>query len=356
MRLLIHAINGVGLGHLVRTLEIAKALLAQKEDAQIVFVTNSAFPDPIIREGFKVYQLKHHTNMVLDGTMSYETYLRANYLRIRALIKKERPEIILMDGEFNAPLVDFCYKNKVKICFVLRKTTDSNFNDLCQKGLWEKVDLVLVPHNEEEISPAQKDILLKSRNVHLVGPILRPMERPPQRLEDDIFRILITFSAGANIQGNRELYSRVSDFLGELRERKMRIGGKEVQVSIVTGPFFREESCDLHGFDCTKFEGDLPGVIAGSNFVISPAGYNLVNEIISTKTPALLIPASRKKDDQYARAKLLEDKGCAVVVKSGVWEPLERLITEHKLDKMRSAFPEIIPGNIAAAKRLIEMV
>lgn len=356
MKLLIHAINGVGLGHLVRTLEIAKALLAQKEDAQIVFVTNSTFPDLIIREGFRVYQLKHHTNMVLDGTISYDMYLQANYLRIRALIKKERPDMILMDSEFNSPLVDFCYENKVKICFVLRKTTDPNFNYLCQKDLLEKVDLVLVPHNEEEISLAQKDILLKSRNVHFVGPILKTMEQPLKRIkDDDIFRILITFSAGADIQGNKELYSKVSGFLCELRERKMRIGGKEALVSIVTGPFFRESACDLQGFDYTKFKDDLSREMAGSDLVISPAGYNLINEIISTKTPALLIPAATKKDDQYARAKSLEDKGCVVIVKSGIWEYLERLIVEHKLDKMRSAFPNIIPGNITAADRLIEL-
>ena len=69
MKLLIHAIDGIGLGHLIRTLEIAKALLFQMKDAQIVFVTNSVFPAPIIREGFKVYQLPYHTNMVLDKTI-----------------------------------------------------------------------------------------------------------------------------------------------------------------------------------------------------------------------------------------------------------------------------------------------
>lgn len=355
MKLLIHAINGVGLGHLVRTLEIAKALLAQKEDVQIVFATNSAFPDLIARQEFRVYQLKHHTRIVLDGTITYETYLRANYLRIRALIKKERPDMILMDSEFNGPLVDFCYESKIKICFVLRKTIDSHFHYLCQKGLLEKVDLILVPHSEEEISAEHRNILLKIRNVHFVGPILRSMGRPLKRIKDDIFKILITFSAGADIPGNKELYAKVSGFLCELKKRKMRIGGKEALVSIVTGPFFRESACDLHGFDYTKFKDDLSREMAGSDLVISPAGYNLINEIISTKTPALLIPVATKIDDQYARAKSLEDKGCVVIVKSGIWECLERLIVEHKLDKMRSAFPHIVPGNITAANRLIEL-
>ena len=356
MKLLIHAIDGVGLGHLVRTLEIAKALLAQIKDAQIVFVTNSAFPEPIIREGFKVYQLQYHTNMVLDGTVSYEAYLRANYLRIRAIVSKERPDMILMDTEFNSPLVNFCSKIKLKTCFVLRRTTDQNFNYLCQKGFLDTVDLVLVPHREEDLSPSQRDILLKHRNVHFVGPILRSAGQTPKGIKDGIFRILITFAAGADIPDNKALFSKVSEFLFELKNRKMRIGDKEAQVSIVAGPYFKEGSCDLHGFDYKTFEYDLPAVMAGCDIVVSPAGYNLINEIISTKTPALLIPVARKEDDQYARARSLEDKGCAVIVKAGIWECLERLIVEHKVDKMRQAFPDITQGNIAAASRIIELV
>ena len=355
MKLLIHAIDGIGLGHLVRTLEIAKALRFQIKAAQIVFVTNSAFPDPIIREGFKVYQLPYHTNMVLDGTISYGAYLRINYLRIRAIIRKERPDMILMDSEFNRPLVDFCFENKLKTCFVLRRTIDQQFNSLCQKGFLDRVDLILVPHSEEEISQAQKNILLKYRNVYFVGPILRSVGKAQKGIKDGIFRILITFAAGADIPGNKELFSKVSDFLAELKTRKMRMDDKEALVSIVVGPYFRDGLCDLHGFDYKTFEYDLPGVMAGSDLIVSPAGYNLINEIISTKTPALLIPVATKEDDQYVRARSLEDKGCAVIVKDRIWECLERLIVEHKLDKMRLAFPDITQGNIAAARRLMEL-
>ncbi len=355
MKLLIHAIDGVGLGHLVRTLEIAKAVLSQSKDTQIVFVTNAAFPGPIIREGFKVYQLPYHAKMVLDDTLAYEAYLRANYLRIRAIIKKERPAMILMDSEFNSPLVNFCSENRIKTVFVLRSTTDQKVNYLCQKGFLDRVDLVLVPHNEEEISPAHKSVLLKYKNVHCVGPILRLAGKSPPRIKDGVFRILITFSAGADIPGNKELFSKVSDFLLELKKRKRRIGDQEIQVSIVAGPYFKEGSCDFHGFDYKNFEYDLPGVMAGADLVVSPAGYNMINEIMATQTPALLIPIATKEDSQYDRARSLADKGCAVIVKAGIWECLEGLIVEHKTDNMRQAFPDITQGNRTAAERLIEL-
>ncbi|MBF0504817.1 MAG: glycosyltransferase [Candidatus Omnitrophica bacterium] len=355
MKLLIHAIDGVGLGHLVRTLEIAKALLSQIKDAQIIFVTNSAFPEPLLRAGFKVYKLTLNTKMVLDGKVSHESYLRINYLRIRAIISREQPEMILMDSEFNRPLVDFCFESKLKTCFVLRNTTDQNLDYLSQKGFLDKVDLVLVPHSEEEVSPRQRTILLKNRNTHFVGPIVRSVGKIKRATKDGTLRILITFSTGADIPQHAKLFSKVSDFLAELKKQEMCIDDTKIQVAIVTGPYFKKGSCDLHGFDYKKFEVDLPGIMAGHDLVVSPAGYNLINEIISTKTPALLVPVDRKEDDQYARARSLEDKGCAVIVKDGIWDCLKSLIADHKLERMRRAFPDMTQGNIVAAKRLIEL-
>lgn len=390
MKILFHAINGIGLGHVVRTLEIAKAIRAQHADAELVFVTNSVYPDPIIDAGFKVYRLQSMNEA--DRQTSYSEYLRANYLKIVAIIRKEHPDAVLMDSEFNDPLVEFCSKNKVKTCFVLRRTTDEQFGHLCQKSFWNKVDLVLVPHTKDDLDPAQRNVLSKHKNVHFVGPILREFmdsnspecharecghpdesildshirggdiaslelnSKTNQLPNDEILRILITFAAGSDIPSNNEMFSKVSVFLGRLRKEGMRIGEKQIDISIVTGPLFNPKACDLHGFKYTKFEYDLPAIMLKSDVVISPAGYNLVNEIIATKTPALLIPVIRKEDDQYVRAKSLEDKGCAQIVREEIWESLECSIEQDKFSDMRLAFPQIGSGNAQAAQQIRELI
>jgi radical SAM protein with 4Fe4S-binding SPASM domain len=356
MKLLIHAINGIGLGHLIRTLQIAKTLSSTVKDIDIVFVTNSAFPDPLIREGFKVYRLKQDTKMVLEGKIPYEMYLRANNAAIKEIISKERPDAVLMDSEFNEQLVDHCFENKIKTCFVLRSTTDQKIHYLFQNNSFHHLDLLLIPHLADEIPPAHRDLLLKHRNAFFTGPVFRSMDAAASRSHRGIFRILITFAAGSDIPENEVLFQKVSDFLEKLKTREMSIRGKKIEVLIITGPYFRSEFYDLHGFEHKNFIHDLPAKMIEADLVISPAGYNLINEIIASRTPALLIPVLRKEDLQFARAKALQDKGCAVIVEQGIWECLEQIISSKKLAEMRLSFPSIIQGNVLAAQKLAELL
>lgn len=356
MKILFHAINGVGLGHLVRTVEIAKALLHQHEGAEIVFVTNSLFPQMISDEGFKVYQLKHHTGMVLDGTITYQEYAQKNYLNIRAIIQKELPDAVVMDSEFNRPLVDFCLEKKIKQCFVLRKTSEANFQSLIVHGLLQKIDLVLVPHHKEEMSLSQRDTLATGKNVQYVGPIVREVKTAKHVEKSKALRVLITFAAGSNLAENERLFSKVSEFLAQLKAQKLSLGGKKIELKIVAGPFYREGSCNLHGFRYSRFQANLAKLMTDADVVIAPAGYNTIQEIVSTRTPALLIPVERKNDDQFERARSLENRGCAVAVESTVLQALEALMQAGKLRKMRAAFPEMFPGNASAALHIFDLI
>ena len=356
MKLLVHAINGVGLGHLTRTLEIAKALRLQKKDISIVFVTNCAFPRPLVRAGFKVYRLAYNAKLVLEGRLSYEAYLKSNYLRISAIIKKEQPDVVMMDSEFNAALVEDCRKNRIKTCFVLRDANNEKMDSLCRKGALGRVDLVLAAVTSQQLAFAQRDALVRQGNVHFVGPIIKnagPLNKEGQK---GVLRILILFSAGADIPGNRELFGRVSEFLAEAKKKKMRVGEKKLEISIITGPYFKERSCDLHGFPHKRFVDDLPSVMAGADLVISPAGYNLINEIIVTKTPALLLPVATRQDRQHERAKDLEEKGCGFIVQGRIWGYLERLAKTGELKEMQKVFPVSVPGNALAAQKIIDLI
>ena len=97
MKILIHAINGVGLGHIIRTLEIAKALIKLRKDAEVIFVTNSQFPQIISDNGFKYYQLKLNTKQVLENKVSYREYAAYNAVSFINVIKREYPDLVLFE-------------------------------------------------------------------------------------------------------------------------------------------------------------------------------------------------------------------------------------------------------------------
>ena len=54
MKVVFVAINGIGLGHLNRTRQIARALRERDPSVEIVFVTNSIKPEFVQQDGFTV--------------------------------------------------------------------------------------------------------------------------------------------------------------------------------------------------------------------------------------------------------------------------------------------------------------
>lgn len=95
MKVLVHAIDGIGLGHVARTVALASELESQAPGVRIVFVTNAIFTDPIAHAGFKKYALPVDTKMVVDGRLSYPAYLRMNFTALLELSQKKNPTLFL---------------------------------------------------------------------------------------------------------------------------------------------------------------------------------------------------------------------------------------------------------------------
>lgn len=85
--------------------------------------------------------------------------------------------------------------------------------------------------------------------------------------------------------------------------RKRRPALKAV---LVAGPLFRDWHLlqSVAGVTVVPFEPDMSSRLAQAKLVICQAGYNTVAELVQLGTKAILVPADRQWDDQFARAKL----------------------------------------------------
>ncbi|HEY9291676.1 MAG TPA: glycosyltransferase, partial [Microlunatus sp.] len=85
---------------------------------------------------------------------------------------------------------------------------------------------------------------------------------------------------------------------------------------IVTGPYLsdaeRRSLRQLAGPQLTliNFAETMEEFVAGADAVVSMAGYNSTVEVLSTSTPALLVPRTRPRLEQLIRAERLADHGC----------------------------------------------
>lgn len=346
MKLLIHAINGIGLGHVIRTTRIAEALRKISPDDEIVFATNTKY-SIVLKKNYKTYTLKKDTREVIEGRYSYGEYLQYNAMAIKKIISHERPDAVLFDCELNKELLVFCRKNSIKTVYVQRITTPERFSDI--KKHLDLFDSVIIPHEEEGFPSDQKDFLLKLSAV-FVGPIIDLHDCPKGSARE---KILITFGSGAGIPENAPLFSAVDSFLSFLRKNDCVIGSHRADVDIITGPFY-EGGCDLSGFAARVTSDHLVQDMYRSKIVISGAGYNTINEIISTKTPAVVIPLSRRWDDQFQRAKNLSLSGCIEVVHKDILSSVRDILKNWQ--SYHKNFPSIKSGNIQAARILAEVL
>ncbi|MEW5895038.1 MAG: glycosyltransferase [Candidatus Omnitrophota bacterium] len=343
MKLLIHAINGIGLGHLIRTSRIAESFEKLRDDSEIVFVTNSRYSQ-ILEKDHKTYALRKDTRDVIEGKCTYDEYLKFNTRAISKIIFHERPDAVLFDCELNRELVVLCRRNSIKCIFVLRVPAPERFSEI--KSDLALFDGVVVPHHEDEMPSEQRNFLRKLGAV-FAGPIVDTFTCSANTERKNI---LITFGSGANIPDNLPLFSAVDSFLNFLRESNSSIDGQRINLDIVTGPFY-DGGCDLGGFAVRTTSDSLAKDMCQAKIVISGAGYNTINEIISTKTPAVVVPLRRKWDDQFRRAEFYDRLGCLKICSKEILEDIRNVLDNWQ--GFHDRFPLIHNGNRKAAEAVI---
>ena len=159
MKLLVHAINGVGLGHVIRTLRIADAFKKLRPDVNVVFATNTKY-NTILKKSYKTYTLRKNTRAVMEGECSYDEYLRYNTMALRKIVGHERPDAVLFDCELNRELLLFCKKNLIKTVFILRNSIPERFSDI--KKLLHFFNAIIVPHEQDDVPFDQREFLICS--------------------------------------------------------------------------------------------------------------------------------------------------------------------------------------------------
>jgi colanic acid/amylovoran biosynthesis glycosyltransferase len=348
MKLIIHAINGVGLGHLNRTILIADLIKKKHKEIEIKFITNSKFPELISKSGYEYIQLNQNTDEVIRNKLNYNDYLLKNYIDIKKYLDKEKANSIIIDSEYNDKLVEYCFKKKIRVIYILREKPYHLLVQLFNQKYFKNINAVIIPHLKNELPIKKINLLKEYTNIFFLGPITKtPIKNSKFKQKEKIteINILILFSSGANIDINKPIYEKVQLFLKNLNENNDYINNIKINIKIITGPFFNIEKYDFYEYAKVKFEFDINKNYKWSDIIISPAGYNIINEIVINKIPALIVPLKRNEDNQFSRARKLEELGCIKIVNKCLFKELNELIVKDLIKDMKLKFPIIKSNN-----------
>ena len=339
--------NGTGLGHLTRSMAIARRLGSGVEP---IFFTLSEGASVVHELGFPVEYMASHGSPGAGNDWRWSRRLGA---RLRAAIAEAEPGALVFDGILPYdPLV-------AAMAPVPRKVW-------CRRGLWRegassvpltrarRFDAVLEPGElaggeDRGPTPAWRD------GAHQVAPIvfsadedLLPRAEAERELglEPGATTVLVQLGQGAEVAGATERC------LGALT------GRPGVQVAAVSSAI-----ADPHGLPegvvSVRAPYPISRYFAAFDGAVAAPGYNAFHELIRFGVPSVFVPIERETDDQAARARHAERIGVGLGATGPADPRLELLVGALLEDDRRAGMRERLgrlrpPNGAGDAARWLE--
>jgi predicted glycosyltransferase len=331
LRVAFYSHNGFGLGHVSRNATLAASLLGRRPNADVLLITGSAalheFPLPPNIDYVKLPSVRKQATgrwrpQALDIEMEHLIGLRRTI--ILEAVRSYRPHLFVadflplgVDGELIATLEELGDRSDARTVIgfrdlledpaVVAQTWDV---DGTREALGELYDLVLV-YGE----PAWFDFEqygLPADLPRYVG-LLGDPEATPIRPRTTV-RLLATSGGGA------DGYPVLSAALEAVPLLDARVEGG-VRCTALTGPLMPDPDVErLRGIGkrvggrVHRFADDLQSKLARSSVIVGMAGYNTVCEVLSYRTPAVVVPRPGPSTEQTMRARILGQRGLAAVL------------------------------------------
>ncbi len=348
MKTLFYCQHSLGVGHLMRVLQLAEAFLRL---GQVCVISGGKIPESLaINPDIRLEKLppldmntggqleNNHSGAdpqaVLDRRRDRVVKIAQEYRPDTLIVemfpfgrKKFRDEITLLIQQVRGePLTQVLCS--VRDILVTARSDQARFDQRAARWLNEYFDAVLVHADSrfvrlEETFSAHGDIGIP---VHYTGYVSRPAPAQPAEREQ---RIVV--SAGGGRVGHQLLEVAAHSFARLKAEVSL-------DMLIIAGPFAKDgflDSIKCPGLSIVPYVENLPHVLAASQVSISQCGYNTFTDIIRADIPAILVPfEAEQENEQYRRAKLLQECGRATVLRESELTT-DRLV--QAVDQIRDA-------------------
>jgi predicted glycosyltransferase len=307
--------DGFGLGHVRRNTLIARAVLADDPDAQIVIVTGlpmrpAWLGDDRLRVIGVPALLKDSTGSYRHSELSFEDALSQRAEGFRAAVVDFAPDVIVIDrhpygvaGELR-PGLDAAKALGSGVVLGLRDILDEPAvvqAELLGDG-WAGVRGVyddVVVYGERELCDQEVEYGLPM-TPHYCGWVAEAA--PTRRREHDL--LVVTGGGG----GDGDAVFQLGAELAGLRH--------DLRVVLVAGPYASHRAADLTSGRLRVLR-DAPGcadLFARAGSIVQMAGYNSTFEALAAGVRPILVPRRSPRREQAIRASRLAALGLADVV------------------------------------------
>ncbi len=346
-RFLFQVRNRRGLGHMMRGLNIARAMRAIDPQAEILFYLRTP-----PAEGFWRPEFGYVVERDPDSLASWPEVLR-----------EFAPDVVVYDTMLPKdataePLVD-----GARYVYIMRKCLPDKQREVFANPFLERMAALLVPHLPEQFG-YEVPRAIRDRTA-FVGPIVRLPEAATQAALRRKYRIAETDFLLTSTVGGGGFEAQADTFFDTVFEVHRRIAGQipRLRHLVIQGPNYAKTLEALPRMTVVAFEPQMVDLLAASDLVIAEGGYNTVSEIRVTRTPAIFLPSVRGNDDQEERVRALASRGLGFVfdpaAAAAIADKVLELARQPELlagIRARYADDRMELGNQAAARRILDLV
>lgn len=339
-RLLFHSPSRRGLGHVMRSANLARATVARDHRAAVLVQVSNGAAGQVLGDDVP-WVAEDHT---LEGRWAH-------------LLETFRPSLVV----FDTLLPGDWASDDVPRAFVWRRCNPERHRAIANDPRLQRMRLVIVPHAREE-SAYDLPAAIAERTVY-TGPIVRPSTfegqarvRERYGLDDDMV-VVSTLGGGGFDESATWLLSAVLAAHEEMAAQLVNL-----RHILVLGPMSGMAAPPaMPKLTVVGTEPDLVDLFALADMVVAEAGYNTVHELRQLGVPTLFVPGDRTFDDQTQRAEALARRGLARVTTRTSQADAVRAIVELATDErarldMRTRAQRNVyqTGNATAAAALLD--
>ena len=350
-KLLFYCQHILGMGHLVRSMEIVRGFMS---DFQVCFINGGQIikefeiPDavevinlPAIKTDSEFKQLKP-----VDESLSLAEVQELRKSKLLQIAEEFQPDVLIIElfpfgrGKFSFELIPFleklqASKKPVKIVSSLRdivvtKTNQEKYENKVCRLMNQYFDMLLIHGDPNFITLNQsfsrvKDIQCQTEYTGYV--VQKPSVNPELTKEDreilDSEQPLILVSVGGGRFGH-ELIDCVVESADILKQKIPH------QIQVFTGPFSPDDKVKLwqklteskQNINVSRYTQNLISYMQKADLSISMSGYNTTLNVMTTGVRAMILPFKGNNDqEQRIRAGKLDSLGVVKMLDESDLQP-----------------------------------
>ncbi|MCU0569929.1 MAG: glycosyl transferase [Oculatellaceae cyanobacterium Prado106] len=346
-RLLFYCQHILGIGHLIRSMEIVRGLTAS---FQVCFINGGEIIQGFqVPAGVEVVNLpaiktdsEFHELQIPEGFDSVEALLEHRRDILLKVLEQVQPDVVMVElfpfgrRRFSTELVPLLEEAKVigarTICslrdIVVTKQDQQRHEEKVCKLMNRHFDMLLI-HGDPWFMPLETSfsrVQDLTCEVHYTGYVIQQEERLAASAKSDALNLpkpLILTSVGGGRFGH-ELLDCVAQASAILEDQIPH------HIQMFTGPFCPDAVLERmqaiaqtrSNLTVDRYTPNLLQYMRQADLSISMAGYNTTMNILSTGTRAMLLPFTGNDDqEQRIRSERLEELGVVQVIRSADLNP-----------------------------------